>query len=42
MRGRVARVLTRENALALLLALVLTALVVLTADSTPRWIYQGF
>ncbi len=37
-----ARLLTRENALALLLALLLAALVVLTADSTPRWIYQGF
>jgi hypothetical protein len=36
------RVLTRENALAVLLCLMLIALVVLTADASPQWIYQGF
>jgi hypothetical protein len=34
--------LSRENRLALLLALILTALVIATADSAPQWIYQGF
>ncbi|HUH97994.1 MAG TPA: hypothetical protein VLZ89_11580 [Anaerolineales bacterium] len=35
-------VFTRENLLALLLALILIALVIFTADTTPTWIYQGF
>lgn len=35
-------VFTRENLLALLLALILVALVIFTADTTPTWIYQGF
>lgn len=34
--------LTRENFLALLLCLILIALVIFTADSSPIWIYQGF
>lgn len=34
--------LTRENLLALLLCLILIALVIFTADSSPTWIYQGF
>jgi hypothetical protein len=33
---------TPENILALALALILIALVILTADSSPTWIYQGF
>lgn len=33
---------SRENLWALALALILIALVVFTADSTPLWIYQGF
>ena len=33
---------TRENFLALMLALILIALVIFTADTTPTWIYQGF
>jgi hypothetical protein len=36
------RLLTRENLLALLLCLILIALLVLTADQAPQWIYQGF
>jgi hypothetical protein len=36
------RVLTRENLLALLLCLLVLALVIVTADSAPQWIYQGF
>ena len=33
---------TRENLLAVLLCLILIALVIFTADSSPTWIYQGF
>jgi hypothetical protein len=36
------RVFSRENLWALLLALLITLLVILSADSTPLWIYQGF
>jgi hypothetical protein len=34
--------LTRENLLALLLCLILIALLIFTADTSPAWIYQGF
>ncbi len=34
--------LTRENLLAVLLALILVALVIFAADTSPVWIYQGF
>ena len=34
--------LTRENLLAVLLFLILIALVIFTADTSPTWIYQGF
>jgi hypothetical protein len=33
---------SRENLWALLFCLVLAVLVILTADSSPLWIYQGF
>jgi hypothetical protein len=40
---KLSRVLfTRENLLALLLCLILIALVIFTADTSPTWIYQGF
>lgn len=35
-------IFSRENLLALMLALIVIALVVFTADTTPDWIYQGF
>jgi len=35
-------VFTRENLLALVLCLILIALVIFTADTSPTWIYQGF
>jgi hypothetical protein len=35
-------IFTRENVLALLLCLILIALVIFTADTSPTWIYQGF
>jgi len=43
MKNNLLRLLfTRENLLAFLLALILIALVIVTADSTPTWIYQAF
>jgi len=32
---------TRENLLAVLLCLMAIAVLILTADSSPTWIYQG-
>jgi hypothetical protein len=34
--------LTRENVFAVALCLVLILLVIVTADTAPQWIYQGF
>ena len=36
------RLWNRENILAILLCLIVLAVIVLTADSSPRFIYQGF
>ncbi len=36
------RLFSRENLLAILLCLIAVAVVVMTAGSSPRWIYQGF
>jgi hypothetical protein len=36
------RILTPENLAALAICLILIALVIVTADSSPQWIYQGF
>lgn len=36
------KLLSRENLYAVLVCLILIALVVLTADQSPQWIYQGF
>ncbi len=36
------RLFSRENMLALGLCLLLILLVIVTADSAPQWIYQGF
>jgi hypothetical protein len=36
------RLFSRENVWALVLVLVVIALIILTADSAPLWIYQGF
>ena len=35
-------IFNRENFLALMLALILIALVIFAASSSPTWIYQGF
>ena len=36
------RLFNRENLYALLLCLILIAIIILTADKAPLWIYQGF
>lgn len=36
------RVLTRENAFALALCLIMILVLIVTSDSAPTWIYQGF
>ena len=36
------KLLSREKLYALLLCLILIALLILTADQSPQWIYQGF
>ncbi len=42
LRSILSRLITRENLWALLLCLMLIALVIFTADNSPKWIYQGF
>jgi len=42
MKKLVQMVFTRENLVAILLCLILIALVIFTADTSPTWIYQGF
>jgi hypothetical protein len=36
------RLASRENLLALALCIILILVIILTADSSPQWIYQGF
>lgn len=36
------RLLSRENLYAVLLCLIVIALLIVTSDSAPLWIYQGF
>ncbi len=36
------RLFTRENLWALILCIIMMILVIVTADSSPMWIYQGF
>jgi hypothetical protein len=36
------RLFSRENLLAAALCLLLILLVIVTADTAPQWIYQGF
>jgi len=42
MKRLLGKTLTRENLLAVVLCLMALAMLVLTADSSPTWIYQGF
>jgi hypothetical protein len=36
------QIFSRENLLALALCLIVILLVIVTSDSAPQWIYQGF
>lgn len=36
------RIFSRENLFALLLCTVIILAIIVTADATPQWIYQGF
>jgi len=36
------RILNRENLLALFICLLAILLLIVTTDSAPQWIYQGF
>jgi hypothetical protein len=36
------RVFTRENVFAVALCLIVILVIIVTADSAPEWIYQGF
>jgi len=36
------KLLSRENLLAVLLCLILISILIVTADQSPQWIYQGF
>jgi hypothetical protein len=36
------RLLSRENVFALALCIIVILLIIVTADSAPQWIYQGF
>jgi hypothetical protein len=36
------RLFSRENLFALALCLLIILLVIVTTDSAPQWIYQGF
>jgi len=42
LRSLLRTLFSRENLLALALCLILIAVVVFTADTSPQWIYQGF
>ena len=42
MKAMLRKLLTRENLFALGLGLLVILLLVVTADSAPQWIYQGF
>lgn len=36
------KIFSRENLVALLLCLLIIALLIVSADSSAQWIYQGF
>jgi hypothetical protein len=36
------RLFSKENLFALALCLILILLIIVTTDSAPQWIYQGF
>jgi hypothetical protein len=36
------RIFSRENVFALLLCVIIILVIIVTADTSPQWIYQGF
>jgi len=42
MKRLLEKTFTRENLLSVVLCLMAIALLIMTADSSPTWIYQGF
>lgn len=42
MKAILSRLFSRENLFALALCLIIVLLIIVTADASPRWIYQGF
>ena len=36
------RIFSRENLFALLLCVIIIMVIIVTADASPQWIYQGF
>jgi hypothetical protein len=42
MRNALKRLFTPENIWAIVLFFIVVALIVLTTDDSPNWIYQGF
>jgi hypothetical protein len=42
MRNALKKIFTPENIWALVLFLIIVALIILTTDDSPNWIYQGF
>ncbi len=36
------RIFSQENVLAILICLAVIAILIMTADQAPQWIYQGF
>ena len=42
MRHTLKRLFTPENIWAIVLFLIVVALIILTTDDSPNWIYQGF
>jgi hypothetical protein len=41
-RGNPVKLFTHENAYALGLCVIVILLIIVTAESAPQWIYQGF
>jgi len=42
MRNALKRIFTPENICAIVLFIIVVALIILTTDDSPNWIYQGF
>jgi len=36
------KIFSKENLYALVLALIITLVIIVTSDASPQWIYQGF